>query len=356
MVDFRLSYRDKDKDAFLRYFGLVSWGNLSTGEKTSHTFDNCKICSATHRSQYIKLRRNAIALYKQQWEENIQPEAPPPQLTDDQKKELIQRTIDRIGQDSIATTNRAVLANDVSFRKLQNVRRGIVLEKKESTRAPYKPDPNNYIFDVQSVCNTIVHCTVKGKKINWSRLARDNPVFIAGTNKVALNGNQILKEYALAEGLIPEPGKEHVRERRSKRKLELDGVEFTIANALPNAYQLKQETIDRIARGELDIGKPLVPITLDIVKIGNDGELKTEKLTTRGRAYSLQKVMDKLLLTQERAGYLRSAFPEDGDINVIRKELESKGEGFFSLQNTIKVVNNQCLPIVTRELHSIIHV
>ena len=64
------------------------------------------------------------------------------------------------------------------------------------------------------MCNTIVQCTVKGKKINWSRLARDNPVFIAGTNKVALNGNQILKEYALAEGLIPEPEKEHVRERR----------------------------------------------------------------------------------------------------------------------------------------------
>ena len=86
MVDFRLSYRDKDKDAFLRYFGLVSWGNLSTGEKTSHTFNDCNLCSATHRTQYIKLRRNAIALYKQQWEENIQPESPPPQLTDDQKK------------------------------------------------------------------------------------------------------------------------------------------------------------------------------------------------------------------------------------------------------------------------------
>ena len=87
----------------------------------------------------------------------------------------------------------------------------------------------------------------------------------------------------------------------STRKLELDGFEFTIADALPNAFQLKQETIDRLARGELDIGKPLVPITLDIDKIGNDGELKTEKLTIRGRAYSLQKVIYTLLLTQERA-------------------------------------------------------
>ena len=35
-----------------------------------------------------------------------------------------------------------------------------------------------------------------------------------------------------------------------------DEVEFTIANSLPNAHHLEQETIDRIASGELDIGKP----------------------------------------------------------------------------------------------------
>ena len=50
---------------------------------------------------------------------NIQPEAPPPQLTGGQKNELIQRTIDRIGQDSIATTNRAVLTQKCC--KLQEV-------------------------------------------------------------------------------------------------------------------------------------------------------------------------------------------------------------------------------------------
>ena len=75
--------------------------------------------------------------------------------------------------------------------------------------------------------------------------------FHSRDKKVALNGNKILKE-----GLILEPEKEHVSERQSTRKLELRGVEFTIANSLPNAYQLKQETIDRNARGELDIGKP----------------------------------------------------------------------------------------------------
>ena len=50
MVDFRLSYWGKDKDAFIRYFVLVSWGNLSTGQKTNHTLNDCKICSSTYRA------------------------------------------------------------------------------------------------------------------------------------------------------------------------------------------------------------------------------------------------------------------------------------------------------------------
>ena len=99
------------------------------------------------------------------------------------KKELIQHTINKIGEDSIATTNRAVLTKfDFSFTKVQNVRRGIVLEQEETTRAPNKPDPN-YLFDVQSVCNTIVQCTLKCKNINFPWLAGDNPVFIAGTKR-----------------------------------------------------------------------------------------------------------------------------------------------------------------------------
>ena len=72
------------------------------------------------------------------------------------------------------------------------------------------------------MCNAIVQRNLKGKKINWFWLARHNPVLIADTNKVALNANQILEEYALAEGLIPEPEKEHVMEQRSMRKLELE--------------------------------------------------------------------------------------------------------------------------------------
>jgi hypothetical protein len=206
------------------------------------------------------------------------------------------------------------------------VRRGITLERKECSRQVYKPNPDNYLFDTQKICNTIANCTAKGEKVNWAQLARDNPVTILASNKVASNGNQILKQYALNEGLVDSNLNIKKRDRRSKRKLEMDGIKFSISNALPNAYQLKKETIDRIASGELDIGNPLVPITLDCIRIGKDGNLVTHKITTRGRAYNLQAIMDRLLLSHEKAGYLRDPFPLDGDINTIKKDLESKGK------------------------------
>ena len=62
--------------------------------------------------------------------------------------------------------------------------------------------------------------------------------------------------------------------------MEPDGVKFTISNTLPNAYQLKQETIDRLARGGLDPGTPIVPLTLDVIKIDKVRHLVMEKLTT----------------------------------------------------------------------------
>ena len=65
---------------------------------------------------------------------------------------------------------------------------------------------------------------------------------------------------------------------------------------------------------------------LDVIKIDKGGNLVTEKLTTQGRAYSLQKIMDRLLHTHEKAGYLRDPFPENGNITDIKKELEAKGE------------------------------
>ena len=50
------------------------------------------------------------------------------------------------------------------------------------------------------------------------------------------------------------------------RMLELDGVTFSIMALYPNKDQVAQKTRDKIARGELDIGVPIVPITLECPK------------------------------------------------------------------------------------------
>ena len=57
------------------------------------------------------------------------------------------------------------------------------------------------------------------------------------------------------------------RTSQSKRRPELDGVRFNISNTLPKAYRLKHEIIERLARGDLYSGTPIVPITLDVIKI-----------------------------------------------------------------------------------------
>ena len=99
------------------------------------------------------------------------------------------------------------------------------------------------------------------------------------------------------------------RTSQSNRRPELDGVKFTISNTLPNAYQLKHEIIEQLVRGDLDSGTPIVPITLDVIKINKGGNLVKGKLTTRGRTYSLQKIMDRLLHIHEKAGNLCDPFP-----------------------------------------------
>ena len=103
---------------------------------------------------------------------------------------------------------------------------------------------------------------------------------------------------------------------RSKRRLELDGVKLLYQTN----FQMKQETIRWLARGELDSSTPIVPITLDITKIDKGGNLVKGKLRTLGSTYSMQKIMDRLL----QAGYLRDLFSENRNITDIKNSWERK--------------------------------
>ena len=80
---------------------------------------------------------------------------------------------------------------------------------------------------------------------------------------------------------------------------------------------------------------PIVPITLDVIKINKGGNLVKGKLTTRGRTYSLQKIMDRLLHIHEKARYLC-----DPSHCWHKKELEAKGEHKTRRYNFYCVIDN----------------
>ena len=97
--------------------------------------------------------------------------------------------------------------------------------------------------------------------------------------------------------------------------LDLDGAKFPLTALYPTRDQLKQETRDKISREELDIGVPIVPITVECLKIGEGGELEKHSITTEGRAYSMQKILDKLLHQHLSLGLHRNHFNAADDID-----------------------------------------
>ena len=92
----------------------------------------------------------------------------------------------------------------------------------------------------------------------------------------------------------------------------MEGAKVALAQVLPNDQQLKAAK-KRIADGTIDMGTPIVPITLTQRHIGTNGSTCTRQIVMRGRTFSLQG-MDRTLREQEQAGFLRPPFPQEYDI------------------------------------------
>jgi hypothetical protein len=61
------------------------------------------------------------------------------------------------------------------------------------------------------------------------------------------------------------------------------------------------------------------------LKIGEGGELEKHSITTEGRAYGMQKILDKLLHQHLSLGLHRNYFNEADDIDEVIKQLRIKG-------------------------------
>ena len=68
-----------------------------------------------------------------------------------------------------------------------------------------------------------------------------------------------------------------------------------------------------------------MPITLRHRFITKDGSTETHDVVMHGRAFSLQKILDRTLCEQEAAGVLRPMYPESRNVEAALEDLRSKG-------------------------------
>jgi hypothetical protein len=218
------------------------------------------------------------------------------------KSDQIKNTVDTVGEAIASDTNKVILSNNLSYRSMANVRKKNVLEdKKEQTTKRYEIKHDNFLFDREAVK---VELGVTPNPV-WSHLAERFVVF-QQNGKPAMNGGQVLKAYAIDEGLCA-PLPDTVRARKVNRRIDVDGVNVSISKLLPHDDKLKGQTKNMILSGEMDIGTPIVPITLHVRKYNKiQKRMVRTEVRLEGRAYSLQSIMDKSLKEQEQEGMLRT--------------------------------------------------
>ena len=351
----------KNVNPFQNHFSMVSWIDLPEVEKQQHQFRNCKGCLLPqHHDIYIDYRKNQVpqicnpsdsisslaqtSATKEEYIKKISAAADiesqarwgsPASLNtstankenccQQAKAEIVKKTASSLKDALKEQTNRAVLRRGLSYNQFVNWRRDSTHDETlEPKRKQYKANPDSYQFDEAAVKKDIEAAIESGaKKINFSKLSRDHTV-LKGGGTPASNGNQVLKAYAVREGLVEDSGTP--RERRAKRKLDIDGTIINLPDVFPTLEDLTNDTKQKIDSGEWDVGTPIVPIQLRVKKVNSNGKVETLTTTLYGRAFTLQQIMDMTLKRIDAAGLLRPLYPHDSDINKVLKDLTQKGK------------------------------
>lgn len=355
---FRKSFnKPEQKSMFLEYFGLVSWTGLAPPDQKQHVLRDCQSCLHKRNTEiYQTLRKNraiggcdvdevlsiiklarttSSSICAKKIVEKLNPpflekfgvafdEALWKSQSDEQRKGSITATANSIGTVLSDNTNKAVLCHNVSYRTISNVREKIVLHDRTRDDAPKKRYVINHeSFEFDRERFTAALCGYTSAPV-FTHLAEQFPVR-QSDGKLATNGPQVLKAYAISKGLVP-PLPEKLRERKVNRKIDVEGVKVNIARLFPTAMKLKELTRNQIECGDLDIGTPVVPITLHVRRYEKETKtLVRSSVTLTGRSYSLQKIMDKSLKEQTHEGLLRQPYRADYSIQRAKQELQSKG-------------------------------
>lgn len=239
------------------------------------------------------------------------------------KQTEINEALSAVGDQLTEKTNDAVLAHNVSYTTMSNIRKDLALESSTANTAnKYVIKHENFNFDREGVIKYFKENS--STTVIWTNLSKQFQVF-QSNGRIALNGPQILKEYAISERLYKIDEKEK-RNRRKVRNINIEGLHYKVNKLLPTDAKLKETTRQDILSGKLDIGRPIVPINITQRYIDDAGTLETKVTTIYGRAFTLQKIMDASLFEQESKKLLRPQYPADYSITSAQQELEKKGE------------------------------
>ena len=123
------------------------------------------------------------------------------------KEKLIERTLNMISEVAVLSIHTTALAHDIFYENCAEFSAKAALESFATTRPLYKLKLENYIFVRDVARHTIKDISEGDSKLNFAQLARDIPVYLSN-GKVASNGNQILKQFAINEDLLEKPDEE----------------------------------------------------------------------------------------------------------------------------------------------------
>lgn len=365
------NYRTKDsKQQFLDHFSIASWVDLSENVKSQHQFQHCTACNTLNVEFYNLLNRNAkiqatllrkihpgiigrinnvytaadgdkskallietVAKCGEELSDKYGKDLTITLASKERDQSLVNNVLSKVGEELVESNNIGILSHNASYNQQANINRRSTHMEKESSGKVYSVKHERFAFNREAVRSKIQELIHEQKDINYQQLSREYEVH-QSSGKLASNGNQVIRAYAESVGLV-EP-KSNRRVRRGKRKLEVDGLKVDLTKIYPTSSALKEVTKKNIVSGLWDIGSPIVPITLLCKRI-EKGRLVSYTNTMHGRAFTLQKILDRALVQHEKEGLLRQPFALSYDIADAKTELADKGKLNYRIRTIIQL-------------------
>ena len=360
------------KNTYLSVFSLSAWTQLPTEEKSKHTLRNCKECHRQHISlsrafpakngkKELENEQTAIVFttrdlssptkcgrkvlselsaicqenFKQSFQEVISEtprsklvQKPSSQTRQTKGRQIVRSTKKAIQESMDSAGLNTVMANRISFRKYDKIRKAESLVTQPSTPPGSQLEngtpsrrhgsASHLTPENKEALLSEAHGWSDTQKVNWSKLAKKYGVQTP-------NGGQTIKEILREEGITPARLNDsgNRSSRRSRRKLP-EGVPFPMHR--PSIFH-KKKLDELLQSGEVEQGSTVVPTTITSFNFRTNSNTIVETTSTvYARKISLHQIRERLLKKHEDLGLVRGYTDRDQSVEQLQEELANLGE------------------------------